>query len=97
MLMIDGSMAMWNGFLRAFSNETRLEYYIRCWRIVRGKATGKDLKETMVHNCFSHTMRAAKILVTKHYAKRFRKEAMHWISLIFSSSTFDELNKLFKA
>ena len=94
MLMIDGSMAMWNGVLRAFSNETRLDYYMRCWRIVRGKATGKDLKGTMVHNCLSHAMRAAKILVTKHYAKRFRKEAMYWISLIFSSSTLDELKQV---
>ena len=30
MIMIDGSMAMWNAVLRALSNETRLCYYDRC-------------------------------------------------------------------
>ena len=47
-VMIDGSMAMWNAVLRAFSNETRLDYYHRCWRIVNGKAESLDLKKTFV-------------------------------------------------
>ena len=47
-----------------------------------------------MHNCLSHAMRAAKVLVIKHYAKRFRKEATYWISLVFSSSTFDELEQV---
>ena len=36
-VMIDGSMAMWNAVLRAFANETRVEYYYRCWRIITSK------------------------------------------------------------
>ena len=38
-------------------------------------------------------MRAAKIMVTKHY-KKHKKEAMYWISVLFSCLTFDELENV---
>ena len=66
-------MAMWNAVLRAFSNETRLDYYHRCWRIVNGEAESLDLKKTFVYNCLSHAMRAAKIMVIKHYEKHKKR------------------------
>jgi len=69
MIMIDGSMAMWKAVSRAFSNETRAQYYMRCWRIVTSKARPQDLNKTLVYNCLSHAMRAAKCLVTKYYHK----------------------------
>ena len=97
MVMIDGSMAMWNVVLRAFANETRLAYYDSCWRIITGKAIDKHLNTTLVHNCLSHAMRAAKILVTKHYNKKFRKVVMYWISLIYASTTFDELKRVMRS
>jgi len=97
MIMIDGSMAMWNAVLRAFSNETRAQYYMRCWRIVTGKARSQDLKKTLVHNCLSHAMRAAKCLVTKYYHKRFKNEVMFWIALLFSCSTLDEIDNVIRS
>ena len=97
MIIIDGSMAMWNAVLLEFSNETRTKYYNRCWRIIMGKAEPGDLKQTFVLNCLSHAMRAAKSLVVKHYNKKFKKEAMYWICLLFNCTTFDELEKLMQS
>ena len=39
MIMIDGSMAMWNSAVGAFCGENRIQYYERCWRVVTGKAS----------------------------------------------------------
>ena len=97
MIIIDGSMAMWNAVLLEFSNETRTKYYNRCWRIIMGKAEPGDLKQTFVFNCLSHAMRAAKGLVLKHYNKKFKKEAMYWICLLFNCTTFNELEKLMQS
>ena len=47
-VMIDGSMAIWNVVLRAFTNETRVEYYHRCWRIVTSKPCAGNMKKTFV-------------------------------------------------
>ena len=66
-VMIDSSMAMWNAVLRAFANETRVEYYYRCWRIVTSKPCAGDMKKTFVQNYLSHAMRAAKI-IGKYYS-----------------------------
>ena len=38
MIIMDGSMAMWNAVLLEFSNETRAKYCNRCWRIIMGNA-----------------------------------------------------------
>ena len=57
----------------------------------------EDLNITIVHNCLSHAMRAAKILVTQHYSKKFRKEIMYWISLLYASSTFDKSKKVMQS
>ena len=97
MIMIDGSMAMWNAVLRSFCDETRSRYYDRCWRIVTGKAGPQDLEKTIVINCFSHAMRAAKCLVTRYYQRQFRKEAMYWITLLFECSTLEELDSVIKS
>ena len=42
-------------------------------------------------------MRAAKILVTKHYIKKFRKVVMYGIYLIYASTTFDELKSVMRS
>ena len=49
---IDGSMAMWNAVLRAFANETRVEYYHRCWRIVTSKPCAGDMKKNVCSKLF---------------------------------------------
>ena len=41
-------------------------------------------------------MRAAKIMVAKHY-KKHKKEAMYWISVLFNCSTFDELENVIES
>ena len=97
MIMIDGSMAMWNAVLRSFADETRFAYYSRCWRIITGRASQSDLNKTFVLNCYSHAMRAAKCLVTKYYQKQYKKEAMYWIALLFSSTTLEELECVMKS
>ena len=95
MLMIDGCMAMWNAVLKAFCRENRAEYYHRCWRIVTGKAMSTEMTLPFVHNCLSHAMRAAKRLVSKHCKSlSIRLCAMYWISLIFSSTTLNELSNV---
>ena len=75
LITIDCSFAMWNAILLALNRESRLDYYIRCWRVVTGKAIKRDLQSqssSLVHNCLSHAMRTAKIFVNKHYLKRHR-------------------------
>ena len=100
LIMIDGSFAMWNAILLAFNCESRLDYYIRCWRVVTGKATKSDLQSqssSLVHNCLIHAMRAAKIFVNKYYLKRHRIVAMYWISLLFFPQHCERLIALWKA
>ena len=97
LVMVDGSMAMWNAVLRAFTNETRIDYYNRCWRIVTGKACANDLKKTFFQNCLSHAMRAAKILVGKYYKRAYRNVALFWIGKLFSVSTFDQLDSVMES
>ena len=47
-IMIDGSKAIWNAVLAAMCNESRFEYYMRCYRIVSGKAKSGDFKRSLV-------------------------------------------------
>ena len=96
-VMIDGSMAMWNAVLRAFANETRVEYYHRCWRIVTSKPSAGDMKKTFVQNCLSHAMRAAKLIIGKYYKRAYKHVAMFWISALFSVSTFDQLESIMES
>ena len=42
-------------------------------------------------------MRAAKNLVVKHYHKKFKKETMDWICLLFICTTFHKLEKLMQS
>ena len=37
-------MAMWNAVLGAFANETRIEYYYRCRKIVTAKAVAAEIQ-----------------------------------------------------
>ena len=92
MIMIDGSMAMWNSVLGAFCRENRIQYYERCWRVVTEKASLLDLQTTFVHNCLSHAMRAAKTTVMKYYKRHHKTVAMFWIALLFSCDTLAELD-----
>ena len=46
LIMIDGSLAMWNAALKSFTSETRILYYHRCSRIVTGEAEKSNLKST---------------------------------------------------
>ena len=66
-MMIDGSKAMWNAVLGAMCSESRLEYYIRWYRIVSGKAKPGDFQRLLVRNCLSHVMKSAKIFVCEHF------------------------------
>lgn len=96
LVMIDGSFAIWNAALQSFCRETRNEYYHRCYRVANGQPQSEDLKKTMVHNCLSHAMRAAKIMVCKHYkrGRNFVQTAMHWVALLFSSETVEMLDDI---
>ena len=60
-IMIDGSYAIWNASLRAFTSETRDEYYKRCFRIACGTPKKSDILQTFFHNCLSHAMKAGKL------------------------------------
>ena len=90
--MIDGSKAIWNAVLAAMCNESRFEYYMRCFRIVSGKAKSGDFKRSLVRNCLSHAMKSAKIFVSKHYKPKIRHDIMFWIGLLFSCSSLNELD-----
>ena len=94
MVIIDGSTAMWNAVLRAFANETKLEYYHRYWRIVIGKAGGGDLNKMFVLNCFNHAMRAAKNFVFKYYKCTYKSVAMFWVNVFFSVTSFNQLESV---
>jgi len=73
LIIIDGSMALWNGVLKAMCGTGRLEYYNRCYRIATGNPNTSDLNKTIVVNCYSHAMKAAKMLCMKHCSKKMRK------------------------
>ena len=96
-VMIDGSMVLWNAVLRALANETRVQYCHRCWRIVTSKPYAGDMKKTFVQNYLSHAMRAAKIIIGKYYKRAFGHVAMFWISALFSVSTFDQLKSIMES
>ena len=97
LLMVDGSFAIWNAVLREMCGETRADYYKRCWRVATGSAEGKDLKKTFVHNCLSHSMKAAKILVKKFYSGGCYKAARFWIAKLFQSKNLNEIIEIMQS
>ena len=97
LLMVDGSFAIWNAVLREMCGETRTDYYKRCWRVATGSAEGKDLNKTFVHNCLSHSMKAAKIFVKKFYSGGCYKAAMFWIAKLFQCKNLNEIIEIMQS
>ena len=93
-MMIDGSFAIWNAVSNVMCGETRLMYYQRCWRIATGKAEPGDLNKTLFHNCYSHSMRAAKVMAKKFYYGKLYHAAMFWISLLFNCTSLHEMKEI---
>jgi len=93
-VIIDGTFAMWNAVLGCMCKENRLEYYKRCSLILMEEPHPTDMKKTILLNCPSHAMKAAKILCKKYYKKKYLMTAMHWVSLMFQAETLLELDSI---
>ena len=95
LMIIDGSFAMCNAVLKAMCRESRLDYYNRCFRIVRGKPSILDLQKTIVCNCYSHSMKNARLLCNRSCAHNVIREGVYWTNLMFSCTTLSETNLMF--
>ena len=70
MIITDNSLAMILACLHEFNNETLHQYLERTFRIIQGKASKEDLMLTLLHICYSHTMKYNKVMVDKLTKKR---------------------------
>ena len=103
LVLVDNSLAMILACLQAFNNETLPKYVDRTFRIVRGKATEEDLKLTLIHVCYSHSMKWNKTMIEKLVQTRLSKQNrevsnffMYYFARLIESRRLDELSNLVK-
>ena len=64
---------------------------------MHSETNAQDLNTTLLHDCLSHAMLAARTLVLKHYIKRQHKTVvMFWVSVVFSCITFVEFKRTWR-
>jgi len=85
---------MSNAVLKAMCSESRLDYYNRCFRIVRGKPSILDLQKTIVCNCYSHSMNNARLFCNRSCASNVIREGVYWTNLMFPCTTLPELDEV---
>jgi hypothetical protein len=57
--------------IQVFNHDETMDRYIeRCWRIVQGAATKRDLEITVIHVCLGHFMKNVKINASKDLTKK---------------------------
>ena len=81
-------------YLKAMCRASRLDYYNRCFRIVRGKPSISDLQKTIVCNCCSHSMENARLLCNRSCASNVIREGVYWTNLMFSCTMLSELDEV---
>ena len=53
-----------------------------------------NLNLSIVQNCYSHAMKAAKMTILSHYKKALKSTAMTWISKFFSCDSLRGLDDM---
>eukprot|EP00112_Aurelia_sp_Birch-Aquarium-sp1_P016905 Seg387.10 transcript_id=Seg387.10/GoldUCD/mRNA.D3Y31 product="hypothetical protein" protein_id=Seg387.10/GoldUCD/D3Y31 len=101
LIMVDNSYAIILACLHEFNNETLQQYIDRAYRIVTGKAQSSDMKQTLLHICYAHTMKWNKVMLEKMIKKRpgrpcheVKDFLMRFFARLVECKTLDELTNL---
>eukprot|EP00794_Sanderia_malayensis_P004195 gene4195-4754_t len=103
LILVDNSLAMITACLIVFNNESMKTYIDRTLRIVQGKATAADLHLTILHICYSHSMKWNKTMIHKLAKRRLDATTayvsnflMHFFARLIECRRLDELTRLVK-
>jgi len=91
----DWGLAILLSLMIHFNLETMPAYIDRCWKIVTGEATEKDMQKTVFHICLSHHMRLMKKLCLDFYKQDFTY-GMYLISLLVNARTLAEFEEIWR-
>eukprot|EP00794_Sanderia_malayensis_P018338 gene18338-20181_t len=103
LVLVDNSLAMITACLIVFNNESMKTYIDRSLRIVQGKASAADLNLTILHICYSHSMKWNKTMIHKLAKRRLDATTadvsnflMHFFARLIECRRLDELTRLVK-
>ena len=95
--VIDFSAALVNSILQVFNGETIQAHLSRCWNVLCGKYSAKELRSySYIHFCCCHVIHAvARSLTAAHVEKKTRRGILHIFAHLLCANDMKKLYDLF--
>jgi hypothetical protein len=95
MFNTDWGLAILLSLMTNYNGEDMPTYIDRCWKIVSGKGSERDMQKTVFHICLSHHMKLMKKLCLNYFKQDFTY-GMYVISLLLNAYTLNEFEEIWQ-
>lgn len=92
-IVIDFSAALMNAALQQFNTETVNRHLKRCWNVIQGKYSAKEIRSlSFIHLCCCHVMHAmARSLTAEKINKKTRKAVLYIFAYMLCCNDINQL------